>query len=122
MTKAEEVFTKVEELVAGGMTKADAFKHLAEFYAQPVNSIRGSYYQHTRGNGESKTRTRRRETTPEDALADAKAVMERAILAVDAEVVAAEERAKESAEEAKALKASAKRRKDAIAAKLEALG
>ena len=122
MTKAQEVYEKVEELVAGGMAKADAFKQLAEFYGQPVNSIRGSYYQHTRGNGESKPRPRRRETTPEDALADARAVLERAIGAVDAEVVAAEERAKESAEEAKALKASAKSRKEAIAAKLEALG
>jgi len=52
MTKAEEVFTKVEQLVASGKTKAEAFKQLAEEYSQPVNSIRGSYYPHTaRENG-----------------------------------------------------------------------
>ena len=90
---AATVFTKVEQLVSGGMTKADAFKQLAEEYGQPVNSVRGSYYQHTRGkNGEGKRRPRRRETTPEDALADARAALERAIESVDREVAVAKER------------------------------
>src|SRR4051812_11337175 len=92
MTKAEEVFTRVEQLVADGKSKADAFKELAEEYGQPVNSVRGSYYQHTRkAGGESKPR--RRETTPEDAIADARKALERAIENVDREVTAAKERA-----------------------------
>jgi hypothetical protein len=122
MTKAEEVFNKVEELVAGGMTKADAFKQLAEHYGQPVNSIRGSYYAHTRKeNGGTGTKPRRRETTPEDALADARRALERAIESVDREVDEAKRRADEAKAEYEALKASAKDRKDAITAKLEAL-
>jgi hypothetical protein len=122
MTKAEEVFTKVEQLVADGKTKAEAFKQLAEEYGQPVNSIRGSYYQHTRGgNGESRGRPRRRETTPDDALADARKALERAIENIDREVDEAKRRADEAKGEYEALKGSAKQRKDAIAARLEAL-
>ena len=90
MTKAQEVFEKVEALIASGTPKAEAFKQLAKEYGQPVNSIRGSYYQHTRpGNGETGSRPRRRETTPEDALADARAALERAIASIDREVEAA---------------------------------
>lgn len=122
MTKAEEVFTKVEELVAGGMTKADAFKQLAEEYGQPVNSVRGSYYQHTRKeNGGTGSKPRRRETTAEDALADARKALERAIANVGREVDEAKRRADEAKAEYEALKASAKERQDAIAAKLQAL-
>jgi hypothetical protein len=128
VTKAEEVYTKVEELVAGGMTKADAFKRLADEYGQPVNSIRGSYYQHTRGNGgnggtsgASGSRPRRRETTPEDAVADARRALERAIGSVDREVEEAKRRADEAKAEYEALKASAADRKKAIQQKLDAL-
>jgi hypothetical protein len=122
MTKAEEVFTKVEQLVASGTTKADAFKQLAEEYGQPVNSIRGSYYQHTRlENGGTGTKPRRRETTPEDAVADARAALERAIGSIDREVETAKERAEEAKAEYDALKASAGERKAAITKRLEAL-
>ena len=122
MTKAQEVYEKVEALVAAGTPKADAFKQLAEEYGQPVNSIRGSYYQHTRaGNGESGSKPRRRETTPEDAVADARKALERAIEAIDREVEAAKDRLDEAKAEYDSLKASAADRKAAIAARLEAL-
>lgn len=121
MTKAQEVYEKVEELKGGGMSQADAFKKLAEEYGQPVNSIRGSYYQHTRAANGGASKPRRRETTPEDALADARATLERAIESIDREVAAAEERAKEATAEHKALKESAPDRKKAIQERLEAL-
>lgn len=123
MTKAETVFTRVQEMVAEGSTKADAFKKLAEEFDQPVNSLRGSYYQWTKSqeDPDAPKRTRRRETTPEDALADARRVLERAIGQVDIEVEAAKGRADESKAEFEALKASAKERKEAIQARLEAL-
>lgn len=119
MTKAEEVFRRVEGLIDQGIPKADAFKSIAAEYGQPVNSIRGSYYSHAKAGG--KSRPRRRETTPEDALADARATLERAIENIDREIQAAEERASEAAAEAKALKASAADRKKAITERLEAL-
>ncbi len=122
MTKAQEVFEKVEQLVAGGMTKADAFKQLAQEYGQPVNSMRGAYYAHSRASGHGGSgSTRRRETTPEDALADARRALERAIDSVDREVEAAKRRAEEAKAEYEALKGSASDRKAEITKRLEAL-
>jgi hypothetical protein len=123
MTKAQEIYDQVNELVASGVEKSEAFKRLSQTLDRPYDSVRGSYYSHKKKveGGESRPRTRRRETTPEDALADARASLERSIAAIDREVEVAEERAAEAVAEAKALKASATDRKKAITEKLEAL-
>ncbi len=123
MTKAQEIYDKVNELVASGVEKSAAFRQLAEAADRPYDSIRGSYYSYKKKveGGESRPRPRRRETTPEDALADARASLERSITAIDREVEVAEERATEATAEAKALKASATERKKAITERLEAL-
>jgi|ERR1700729_228139 len=125
MTKAQEIYEEIEKRIAAGADKADAFKQLAEETGRPYDSLRGSYYTHKRklegGEGIKPSRTRRRETTPDDALADARAALERAISSIDREIEAAEERATESAAEVKALKASAAERKQAITERLEAL-
>lgn len=123
MTKAQEIYDKVNELVASGVDKADAFRQLSESLNRPFDSVRGSYYSHKKKieGGESRPRTRRRETTPEAALADARASLERSIASIDREVEVAEDRASEAAAEAKALKASAAERKKAITEKLEGL-
>jgi hypothetical protein len=121
LTKAQEVYEKVEELKGGGMSQADAFKKLAEEYGQPLGSIRGAYYSHSRGGTGSGSKPRKRETTPDDAIAEARATLERSIANIDREVVAAEERAKEAKAEFEAMKKSAPERKQTIQAKLEAL-
>jgi hypothetical protein len=123
VTKAQEIYDEVNRRVAAGAEKSDVFRQLAEAASRPYDSIRGSYYSHKKKveGGESRPRTRRRETTPEDALADARASLERSITAIDREVEVAEERAAESAAEAKALKASAAERKKTITERLEAL-
>jgi hypothetical protein len=122
MTKAQEVYEKVNTLIENGAERPDAFKQIAAEYGQPVNSIRGSYYSYSRGaTGNGKGRPRRRETTPEDALADARAALERSITAIDREVETAGERAREAKAEHEALKASATERKATITERLEAL-
>jgi predicted nucleic acid-binding Zn-ribbon protein len=123
VTKAQEIYDRVNELVASGVDKADAFRQLSESLNRPFDSVRGSYYSHKKKieGGESRPRTRRRETTPEDALADARASLERSIASIDREVEVAEERASEATAEAKALGASAAQRKKTITEKLEAL-
>lgn len=121
MTKAETVFLRVQELVAAGVTKAEAFKQLAQEYGQPVNSIRGSYYQWARTENGGPSRPRRRETTPEDAVADARRALERAIESIDREVQTAKERIDEAKAEYDALKSTAVARREAIQQKLEAL-
>jgi len=126
MTKAQEVYERIEALVASGLTKADAFRQLAEELGTSAKSLQGAYYQHTKklgigGNGGGRRRTRKRETTPADALEDAKAVLAEAIDSIDAEIEQAKERADEAKAEYDAMKASATERKQAIAAKLKAL-
>lgn len=123
VTKAQEVYDRIEAMVASGTEKADAFKALAEEMDRPYDSVRGSYYSHKKKleGGESKPRTRRRETTPDDALADARAALQRAIDSIDREVETAKSRAEEAKAEYEALKASAADRKKAISERLEAL-
>ena len=122
-TKAEQIWEEINQMIERGMTKANAFKELATQYGQPVDSIRGSYYSHKKKleGGESKPRTRRRETTPDDALADARAALDRAIDSIGREVEVAKARADEAKAEYDALKASANDRKKAITERLEAL-
>jgi hypothetical protein len=122
-TKAEEIYNRTHELMEQGASRTEAFTKIAHDEQKPKDSIRGAYYAHKKKleGGESKPRTRRRETTPEDALADARASLERSIAAIDREIEVAEERAAETAAEAKALKESAAERKKAITERLEAL-
>jgi hypothetical protein len=123
VTKAQEIWDRVEGMIASGVEKSDAFKQIAEEEDRPYDSIRGSYYAHKKKieGGESKPRTRRRATTPDDALADARAALERAVASIDREVEAAASRATEAEAEAKALAASAADRKKAITERLDAL-
>ncbi len=131
MTKAQEIHEKIEAMVASGeVKKADAFKTLAEQYGQPVDSLRGAYYQHKRvldnggtaptGNGGAR-RTRRRETTSETAVESAIATLMRAIDSIDAEIEVAKERATEAQAEYEAMQASADERKASITEKITLL-
>jgi hypothetical protein len=129
MTKAQEVYEKVEAMIASGeVKKADAFKTLAEQYSQPVDSVRGAYYQHKRvldnggtpptTSGGGTRRTRRRETTSETAVESAIMTLRRAVDSIDAEIAVAKERAKEAQSEYEAMRASADERKAAINEKI----
>ncbi len=130
MTKAQEIHEKIEAMVASGeVKKADAFKTLAEEYGQPVDSLRGAYYQHKRvldnggtppANGGTR-RTRRRETTSETAVESAIATLRRAIDSIDVEIEVAKERAKEAQAEYEAMQASADERKASITEKITLL-
>jgi uncharacterized coiled-coil DUF342 family protein len=131
MTKAQEIYEKVEAMTASGeVKKADAFKTLAEEYDQPVDSLRGAYYQHKRvlDNGgtppapsSGTRRTRRRETTSETAVESAIATLRRAIDSIDAEIEVAKERAVEAQAEYEAMQASADERKSTIEEKIKLL-
>lgn len=132
MTKAQKVYEEIEAKVGSGeLKKAEAFKALAEQYGQPVDSIRGAYYQHKRvldnggtpptGSGSGTRRTRRRETTSETAVESAVATLKRAIDSIDAEIEVAKERAKEAQAEYEAMQSSADERKASITEKITLL-
>jgi hypothetical protein len=90
VTKAQAIYDRIEAMIASGTEKADAFRQIAEEAGRPFDSVRGSYYSHKKklegGESAKPSRTRRRETTPDDALADARAALERAIASIDREV------------------------------------
>ena len=121
MTKAQEVYERVEALVASGVRKADAFRQAAEEFGQPFNSMRGAYYAHTRTIGTKPSRPRKRETTTVDAIEQATTVLQRAVEAIDAEVAAAKMRTDEATTEYEHLRDSAQERKATIQAKIDAL-
>ena len=121
MTKAQEVYERVEALVASGVRKADAFRQVAEEFGQPFNSMRGAYYAHTRSIGQSVPRTRKRQTTTEDAIDSAVIVLNRAIASIDGEIEVAKARAAEAKAEYEHLRDTAEERKAAIQAKIDAL-
>lgn len=120
MTKAQEVYERVEALVASGVKKADAFKQLAGEYGQEVNSIRGAYYAHTRSGGTKTTRSRTTKAVV-DPIESATIVLEKAIESIDAEITAAKQRADQAKAEYEHLRDTAGERKANIKAKIEAL-
>jgi chromosome segregation ATPase len=120
MTRAQEIRERADALMAEGKPRPEAFAQVAEEFSVKLNSVRGAYYAVARETAGA-TRSRRRETTPEDALADARATLERAIESIDREVQAAKVRADEAKAEYESQKASAAERKAAISERLEAL-
>lgn len=126
MTKAQQVYERVEALVAEGMSRPDAFKQLAEELSYKLDSVRGAYYTgRQQVTGESGTprsrRPRKRETTEADAVAAAVATLEQAIADITREVETSAERASEAQAEHEALAAASGPRIEAIRAKIAVL-
>ena len=121
MTKAQEVYERVEALVASGVRKADAFRQVADEYGKPFNSMRGAYYAHTRTLGTPSSNPRTRQTRASDPIASATIVLEKAVEGIDAQVAAAKARADQATAEYQHLRDTAKERQAAIQAKIDAL-
>ena len=120
MTKAQEVYERVEALVASGVRKADAFRQVADELGQPFNSMRGAYYAHTSTLGGAPGGSRKRATAG-DPIEQATTVLANAIEAIDAEVETAKAQIDEAKAEYEQLRGTAAERKAALQAKLEAL-
>jgi chromosome segregation ATPase len=121
VTKAQEVYERVEALVASGVKKADAFRQVAEHYGREFNSIRGAYYAHTRSLGQSAGNPRQRNKAPSDPIESAVSVLEKALEAIDNEIGIAKSRADDAQTEYEHLRDTAGERKASIQAKIDAL-
>jgi len=119
-SKAQQVFERVEALIASGMKKADAFRQLSEELGQPFNSIRGAYYTHTRTMGGTPGATPRRRA-PVDPVEQAAAVLRQALDVIGVEIAQAKERAEVAMTHYKELRDSAATRKAQIEAKIDVL-
>lgn len=120
MSKAQDIYDRVEAVAAEGHSKKEAHAIVAKEFSMRPSSIRGAVYQARKANGETGPR-RVRETTTEGAVASAVATLEQAREAIDNEVDHAKERADEATREYNALKDSAADRKSQIETKIEAL-
>ncbi len=120
MSKAQDIYDRVEAVAAEGLSKKEAHEKVAKEFGMKPSSIRGAVYQARKASGLTGPR-RVRETTTEGAVASALETLEQAREAIDDEVAAAKERADEASREYKALKDSAEDRKAEITTKIEAL-
>ncbi len=119
-SKSQEIYERVEAVVKEqGITKKEAQVIVGKEFGMKPSSIRGAEYQARKELG--LTRNRVQETTPDGAVDQAIATLEKARDAIDAEVDAAKERADEAKAEYDALKDSASDRKAEIETKIEAL-
>ena len=121
MTKAQEVYDRVEALVASGVKKADAFRQVADEFEQPFNSMRGAYYAHTRTLGGAPSRPRKQAASNGDPIEQAMTVLTEAVESIDAEVADAKTRVDEAKTEYEHLRDTASERKAAIQAKIDVL-
>lgn len=120
MSKAQDIYDRVEAVAAEGHSKKEAHERVAKEFGMKPSSIRGAVYQARKANGTT-GRRRVRETTTEGAIASAVETLENAREAIDEEIDHAKERAEEATAEFKALKESAADRKAEITQKIEAL-
>jgi len=119
-SKNQEIYERVEAVVKEqGITKKEAQVVVGKEFDMKPSSIRGAEYQARKELG--LTRTRVQETTPDGAVDQAIATLEKARDAIDNEVNAAKERADEAKAESDALRDSAADRKAEIESKIEAL-
>lgn len=120
MSKAQDIYDRVEAVAAEGHSKKEAHAIVAKEFGMKPSSIRGAVYQARKANGETGPR-RVRETTTEGAIASAVETLENAREAIDEEIGHAKKRAEEAKREYEALKGTASDRKAEIEAKIEAL-
>lgn len=124
-TKAQQIYEAVTRLVDEGLEQADAFRKVAADTGLKFDSVRGAFYSARRAaNGEAgkaSRRSRKRETTPEDAVASAVAALETAIESIQVELDFASQRAREAVAEYEALKASSGPRIEEIRSKITVL-
>jgi len=127
ITEAEKVYTELTAITASGMSFADAIRKVAVDTGKKEGAVRANYYNHKKklDGGAASTARRGRPNaeaiTVENALAQARAILEQAVVSIDAEVEAAKADMDAATARYKALAASVKDRKAELQRKIKAL-
>ncbi len=124
-TKAAETHAAITRLVDGGLRLADAVRQLAAETGRSEAAVRASYYQQRaklgqRGRASGPTRAREAPSV-DDAIREARHVLERALERIDEELEAAKAELDAAAERYETLKASAAERKAELTRRIAAL-
>ena len=121
-TKAAETHAALTRLVDGGMRLSDAVRQLAAETGRNESAIRASYYQQRGKLGEhSPARRSRGPVSVDDAIREARQLLERALAGIDAELASAKADLDAARERYETLKASAAQRKAELERKIAAL-
>lgn len=130
-TEAQIVYERIEELIAGGLSNAEAIRRVAEERGKKENAVRANQHQHRQklqAGGAPSRATRRgrpgakpQELTVEGALAQARAVLEKALAGIDGEVDAAKAELDSAQARYDELVAGVKARKAELERKIKAL-
>ncbi len=128
ITEAEKVYTELTALTEGGLSFADAVRKVAADTGKKEGAVRANYYNHKKkqDGGVATTPGRRgrpktEALTVDGALAQARAILEQAVVSIDAEVEAAKADMDAATGRYKALVASVKDRKADLQQKIKAL-
>jgi hypothetical protein len=77
VSRAQDIRERIDAMVEAGTERPEAFRQLAAELNLKFESVRGAYYSAAQSRGGERTsKPRRCETTPEDAIADARAALE----------------------------------------------
>jgi outer membrane murein-binding lipoprotein Lpp len=128
ITEAEKVYTQLTALTASGTTFADGVRKVAAGTGKKEGAIRANYYNHKKKlDGASPAVTGRRgrpkaeALTVDEALAQARAILEQAVNGIDAEVQAAKDELDGAKARYDVLTTSVKGRKAELQKKINAL-
>lgn len=124
-TEAQVVYERIEELKAAGSSNAEAVRKVAVERGKKENAVRANQHQYRQKLGSGGTRRRRgakaSELSVDDALAQARAVLEKALAGIDAEVDAAKRELDEAQARYDAVASSVESRKAELEGKIRAL-
>ncbi len=121
-TKAEETYAALTRHVDRGMRLSDAVRQLAAETGRKESAIRASYYQQRSKLGESGPGGgSRAPVSVEDAIREARDLLERALVGIDAELAAAKADLDTARARYETLESSAAERKAELERKIAAL-
>lgn len=122
ITKAEQTYTAVGKLLEGGIRLSDAVRQIAADTGRSEAAVRASYYnQRSKLGLKGDSRRGGQTLSVEDAINEARQVLERALRRIDEEVEAAKAEMEATEAQYEALKTSAAERRSELERKIAAL-
>jgi hypothetical protein len=122
ITKAEETYAAIGKLLESGMRLSDAVRQIAADTGRSEAAVRASYYnQRSRLGLKGDSRRGGQTLSVEDAINEAKQLLERALVRIDSEVEVAKAKAETAEAQYEALKTSAAERRSELERKIAAL-
>lgn len=124
VTESRSVYERIEELKATGLSNAEAIRQVSTERGKSENAVRANQHQYRQklGGGNRKARKSGQALTVEDAVSQARKLLEQALSTVDKEISAAKADLDAAQNRYNSLADSAQERKASLEAQIQALG